>query len=82
MKPLAIYLVRGVATTNDIHTKGWKHLLINGKLPLMPTIVAKSSDFMPKSQKKKFRIYLSPSIGVKQPILESLKIDKVLILDS
>jgi hypothetical protein len=86
MKPLAIYLVRGIQNSKDIGNKGWQHLIINAKLPMMPNIVAKSSDFLPKKNgkvdKKNFRVYLCPSMGVKKAILTSLDIKKVIILDS
>ena len=91
MKPFAIFMVRGVDDNKEIYTKGWGHLLMPGKLPMLPSIVIKASDLVVRetgqvnkdtkiASKKQFRVYLSPSKGVKRAQISALNIRKVVLL--
>ena len=91
MKPFAIFMVRGIDNNKEIYTKGWGHLLMSGKLPMLPSIVIKASDLVIHApghankdtkiaSKKQFRVYLCPTMGVKRAQLAALNIRKVVLL--
>ena len=61
MKPFAVFLLPRIESQQDVIDKGYRHLCLNGKLPLFPNIMLKATDFDKNDKTSSMRVLLCES---------------------